>query len=141
MSKKFILLLIISFIFCISSKSFANGGSYDEKDTVIDETQPTVKIEEEPRIGPNPQRLYCVQYWNAYYSREKVDINVTAKGEYDEVVVFQCPDCSLEKHFVEPFLKTDTDGLTGFDRIKACGFVKALFKGSKGVRTIERDVM
>lgn len=89
----------------------------------------------------NHQRIYCVEYWNEYYNKmKKADIEVSSRGNYDEVIVFNCPNCSLEEHYVEPFLNTEVDGLTGYDRIKQCGFTKAVFKGSKGLREIEKAV-
>ena len=78
--------------------------------------------------------------WNEYYKNEGTDILVSTRGEYDEIVVFNCPECSSEEHFVEPFLNTRTYGMTGTERIRACGFIKAVFKGSKGFLEIEREI-
>ncbi|MGH7884853.1 MAG: hypothetical protein ACRENO_04060 [Thermodesulfobacteriota bacterium] len=97
--------------------------------------------EAEEKVSPDPQRLYCINYWNEYYKRmKKANITVSTKGEQDEIVVFSCPDCSLEEHYVEPFLNTEVEGITGIDRIRECGFTQAVFKGSKGLREIVREV-
>ncbi len=107
----------------------------------VDEAEEIEVEVEEDGIGPDPQRLYCVSYWNEYYKRmKKANIKVSSKGEFDEIIVFNCPDCSLEKHYVEPFLNTEIDGLTGLERIRECGFTQAVFKGSKGLREIVRVV-
>jgi hypothetical protein len=94
----------------------------------------------EPVVGSNAQRLYCAELWNVYYEREKFDIEVSTRGPQNEVVVFKCPDCSLEKDFVEPFLNSEYQGKTGMDRVKECGFVSAIFKGRKGMEEIVKQV-
>ena len=126
-----LLLVLFLSLTVISTNSFANGDS--------DPNEVEMMVKEEV-ILPNPQREYCMLSWNKYYSENKIDIKVSTRGQYDEIVVFTCPDCSLEKHYVDPFLETETNGLTGAQRIKACGFLKAQFKGSKGLRVIERDI-
>ena len=76
----FLILLFFSFPVLL------NGAeSVDEAEQI------EVEIEEDG-IGPDPQRLYCVNYWNEYYKRmKKANITVSSKGEFDEVVVFSCP--------------------------------------------------
>lgn len=135
--KNLILSFLILSVFCFPM--ILNGAeSVDEANEV--EVEIEIEVEED-MIGPDPQRSYCVNYWNEYYKKmKKANITVSSKGEFDEIVVFSCPDCSLEKHYVEPFLNTEVDGMTGMDRIRECGFTKAVFKGSKGLREIEREV-
>lgn len=128
-------------VFLLSFPVILNGAeSLDEAQ--IPEVEPKVGAEEAvEKISPDPQRLYCINYWNEYYKRmKKANISVSSKGDQDEIVVFSCPDCSLEEHYVEPFLNTETDGITGIERIRECGFTKAVFKGSKGLREIVREV-
>ena len=128
----FLTLIVLLFSICFTfSESFANGDS---------EPEPAETMVKEEVILPNPQREYCMLTWNKYYSDHNININVSTRGVHDEIVVFTCPDCSLEKHYVDPFLNTETNGLTGAERVKACGFVKAVFKGAKGLREIERDI-
>lgn len=133
--------------FVVSLATFSNGAeSLDEAGMTDDQsekilTPPDALTDKDDKEFYDHQRIYCVKYWNHYYSKmKKSNIEVSSKGEYDEVVVFSCPDCSLEEHYVEPFLNTEVDGVTGFDRIKECGFTKAVFKGSKGLREIVREV-
>lgn len=138
--------IILFFVvaFGITHDAFPNGTSYPDDEYYPMEEDGKMEsgdmMTEEDKIGPNPQRMYCKQYWNSYYSERNIDINVTTRGKYDEVVVFSCPECSLEENYVEPFLKSETNGLTGEDRIRACGFIKAIFVGAKGIREIERDI-
>jgi hypothetical protein len=94
----------------------------------------------EPVVGSSAQRLYCADLWNVYYEKEKSEINVSTRGLQNEVVVFKCPDCSLEKEFVDPFLASEYQGKTGMDRIKECGFVVAIFKGGRGIQEIIKQV-
>lgn len=138
----FYLIIVISlFVFPISVFS---GG--DVEDTVEDvSTEPEiveeqVEVEEEPEITENPQRNYCMLQWNEYYENEGTDIKVSTRGEFDEIVVFSCPNCSSEEHFIDPFLNTRTYGMTGVERIRACGFMKAVFRGGKGIQEIEREI-
>lgn len=134
MIKRVIGLFLLTFLFAFaftSTNSFANGtGAPEEAKEMTGEVQ----------VGPNPQRGYCVLYWNKYYSDNDIDISVSSRGLYDEVVVFTCPDCSLEEHYVEPFLNAEANGVTGVERIKACGFTKAIFKGAKGLRETTRTL-
>lgn len=137
--KKLTFSFLVFFLF--SFPVLLNGAeSVDEAEEVEVEVELELEVEEDG-IEPDPQRQYCVNYWNEYYKRmKKANIIVSSRGKYDEVIIFNCPDCSLEKHYVEPFLNTEVDGMTGLDRIRECGFVKAVFKGSKGLREIEREV-
>ena len=118
-----------------------SGGDVEEE---VEDTMPELEVVEpeipEIKITENPQRNYCMLQWNEYYKNEGTNIVVSTRGEFDEIVVFSCPDCSLEEHFVDPFLNTRTYGMTGIERIRACGFIKAVFKGSKGIRVVERVI-
>ncbi|MEQ9619574.1 MAG: hypothetical protein RIG61_10420 [Deltaproteobacteria bacterium] len=91
-------------------------------------------------IEPEAQRLYCAQLWSRLYERQKAEIIVTTRGEYDEVAIFSCPDCSLEEHFVKPFLESEYRGKTGLMRLSECGFHKAIFKGARGLQEIVVEV-
>ncbi len=130
----FLLSLFLPIQFAVlSTYSFANGE--DPEETVTEEV--AVEVEDlGPQIGPNPQRIYCADLWNSIYKSENAQINVTTKGQFDEIVVFTCPDCSLEDHYVKPFLHTEYRGLTGLERLHKCGFVQAEFKGARGIQTI-----
>lgn len=145
-AKFYIFFLILSFIVLMPSisngaESLDEAGMIEEKEKDVNVTPPDVSTDSEEKEFYNHQRIFCVEYWNEYYKKmKKANIEVSSRGDYDEVVVFSCPDCSLEEHYVEPFLNTEIDGVTGFDRIKECGFTKAVFKGSKGLREIERVV-
>ncbi|MFI5324266.1 MAG: hypothetical protein ACHQ6U_12245 [Thermodesulfobacteriota bacterium] len=91
-------------------------------------------------IEREPQRLYCAQDWTKLYQQQKADITVTTKGQYNEIAVFRCPDCSLNEHYVKPFLETEYRGETGMMRLHECGFSRAIFKGRRGSQTIVVDV-
>ncbi|HWP90894.1 MAG TPA: hypothetical protein VNN20_01685 [Thermodesulfobacteriota bacterium] len=88
----------------------------------------------------NALRSACAYLWDRYYQKEKVEIRVSTRGNYDETVIFTCPDCSLEENFVEPFLNSEYRGKTGMDRIKACGYTQVVFKGARGLQEIVRQV-
>lgn len=94
----------------------------------------------EPEALPNPMRSVCAYSWNRLYENRKAEIRVSTRGEYDETVVFTCPDCSLEENFVNPFLNAEYEGKSGIARIKECGFTKAVFKGARGIQEIGRRV-
>ncbi len=89
---------------------------------------------------PNALRSACAYLWDRQYKKEKVDIKVSTRDDYHQTVVFTCPDCSLEEHFVDPFLNSEYQGKTGMDRIKECGFTQAVFKGARGLQEIVRQV-
>ena len=88
----------------------------------------------------NALRSACAYLWDRYYQKEKVEIRVSTRGNYDETVIFTCPDCSLEENFVEPFLNSEYQGKSGMDRIKACGYTQVVFKGARGLQEIVRQV-
>ncbi len=121
--------------------SFIAGyfGARAEEEFVTETLIDTEEISE-PVHGSNAQRLYCADLWNVYYEKEKAEINVSTRGLQNEVVVFKCPDCSLEEYFVGPFLNSEYQGKTGMDRIKECGFISAVFKGSRGMQEIVKQV-
>lgn len=140
-----ILLIITSF--ALSAKQTLSQMGYEpetgttakERERIKTEVQEVIK-EKMPEIKQDPQRLYCAALWNAYYEKEGFEIDVLTRGMHDEVVVFRCPDCSLEKEFVEPFLVSESQGKTGMERIKECGFLVAIFKGGKGIQEIIKQV-
>lgn len=94
----------------------------------------------EPEIEPHPQRLYCAQEWTEMYRRQKAEIIVTTRGQYNEIAVFDCPDCSLEENFVTPFLESEYRGKTGMERLYECGFKTAIFEGFRGTQDIVVEV-
>lgn len=105
----------------------------------------TIDVEEvlevtEPEIEPDPQRLYCAREWTDMYKRRKAEIRVSTRGQYNEIAVFDCPDCSLEEHFVKPFLETEYRGKTGMMRLYECGFKTAVFEGFRGTQDIVVEV-
>ena len=129
----FLAILALS-IFCIFSVS-----------PTLQAQEETIEAEEvlevvEPEIGPNPQRLYCAEEWTEMYRRQKAEIKVTTRGEYNEVAVFDCPDCSLEENFVTPFLEEEYRGKTGMQRLSECGFKTAIFEGFRGTQDIVVEV-
>ena len=134
MKTSFKFLILLLFAFCsLNTNAFADA---DDSPGEIQEADI-----EFPTLGPNPQRQYCMLYWNKYYKENNIEMNVSTQGRYDEIVVFTCPDCSLEEHYVEPFLNTEVDGKTGADRIKECGFIEAKFQGAKGIQEIQRTLL
>ena len=93
-----------------------------------------------PKISPNPLRYSCAEIWNSYYKKENVNIKVSTRGHYSESVVFFCPTCYNEEHFVKPFLESEYEGMTGMDRIKSCGYEYAIFRGGRGLNEVVIDV-
>lgn len=93
-----------------------------------------------PKVSPNPLRYSCAEIWNSYYEKEGINIKVSTRGAYSESVVFFCPTCYNEKHFVKPFLESEYNGMTGMDRIKSCGFKYAVFRGGRGLNEVVVDV-
>lgn len=139
MKASFKLIAVLLFgLFVIPSVTFADSDDFDY--SVYEGAGEEVTIEFS-NIGPDPQREYCIYTWNDYYDRHDIPIKVNSEGKYDEIIVFTCPDCSLEKHYVEPFLNSKVDGKTGADRIRECGFLHAKFQGSKGIQEIERVLL
>ena len=129
-----VFLLVISIIGGVS-KSISKAETYRETNT-----QTKTGTQKEPEIKPDPMRSICAYMWNGYYQKERVEIRVSTRGKYNETVVFTCPNCSLEDHFVNPFLNTEYQGKTGMDRIKECGFTQVIFKGGRGIEEIVRQV-
>ena len=134
MKTSFKLLTVLLFAFCL----FNTNAMADADDSPEEIQEADIKF---PTLGPNPQREYCMLYWNKYYKDNMIDMNVSTDGRYDEIVVFTCPDCSLEENYVEPFLNTKIDGVTGADKIRECGFIKAKFQGARGIQEIERVLL
>lgn len=142
----FVAALMIAF-FASSVKETISEDGYDpqtgttlkERERVKTTVQELLK-DESPEIKPNPQRLYCAKLWNVYYEREGFQMKVLTRGNHDEFVIFRCPECSLEREFVDPFLSAEYQGKTGMDRIKECGFLVAIFKGARGIQEIIRKV-
>jgi len=140
-------MLLIMVSFALSGKQTLSQEDYDpetettaaERDRIRKEVQDLLK-ENFSGIKPNPQRQYCAYLWNVYYEKEGIDMKVLTRGMFDQVVVFKCPECSLEKEVVEPFLHSQYQGKTGMDRIKECGFIAAIFKGGRGIEEIIRQV-
>ncbi len=129
-----VFLLMLSII-CGFAKSIAKAET-DAMTTKQEKTQTPKK----PEVKPNPMRGICEYTWNSYYQKERSEIRVSTRGERQETVIFTCPDCNLEDHFVNPFLNTEYQGRTGMDRIKECGFTKVVFKGGRGIEEIVRQV-
>lgn len=140
-----ILLIITSFV--LSAKQAESQMGYEpetgttakERERIKANVQEIIK-EKMPEVQQNPQRLYCAALWNTYYEKEGFEIQVLTRGVHNEVVVFRCPDCSLEKEFVDPFLVSEYQGKTGMERIKECGFLVAIFKGGRGIQEIIKPV-
>ena len=128
------LTMVLIFAFCLFSTSAWADTNNSPKEIRRTDVQ-------SPALRPNPQREYCMLYWNKYYKDNTVDISVSTEGRYDEFVIFTCPLCSLEEHYIKLFLNTKmADGKTGANRIRECGFVKARFKGAKGTDKIEKSI-
>ncbi len=117
------------------TRTQSDAVSPDQIETMDD----ALEVEEED-VEPEPQRLYCAQQWTQLYKGQKADIKVTTRGQYNEIAVFSCPDCSLDEHFVKPFLETEYRGETGLTRLHKCGFTQAVFKGMRGTEAIVVDV-
>jgi hypothetical protein len=130
------LLLVILLAFVFGVGRFEARAEEESINETLTEKEEII----EPVVGSSAQRLYCADFWNVYYEKEKSEIKVSTRGLQNEVVVFRCPDCSLEEDFVEPFLNSEYQGETGMDRIKECGFVSAIFKGRRGMEGIVKQV-
>lgn len=116
-------------------------GKMAKAETYTDtNTQTKIGAREESDIKPDPMRSICAYMWDKYYEKEKADIRVSTRGRYHETVVFTCPNCSLEEHFINPFLNTEYQGKTGIDRIRECGFTQAVFRGGRGIEEVVRQV-
>jgi hypothetical protein len=130
-----LLALMIPPIVAAGSGLAQSGGertsvSYSEEKAGGESTKPS----------PNPLRSICAIEWNAYYKSRNMGIEVSTRGTDSETVVFVCTLCSLEDHFIKPFLYTEYDGKRGIDRIRECGFTKVVFKGGRGINEIVIDV-
>ncbi len=99
-------------------------------------TQPEADLPKKPEVQPNPMRSVCAIMWDGYYEKEKIEMNVSTRGEYDETLIFTCPLCSLRGNLVDPFLNTENEGKTGMDRIRECGFTQVVFRGGRGMEEI-----
>ena len=99
-------------------------------------TQPEVNLPKKPEVQPNPMRGICAYMWDEYYEKEKIEINVSTRGDYDETLIFTCPLCSYRSHLVDPFLNTEYQGKTGMDRVVECGFTQVVFRGGRGMEEI-----
>lgn len=94
-----------------------------------------VEEAEEPKVQSDPKRAVCAYKWNSYYAEKNMEIQVTARGKKNESIVFFCQSCNSQEHFVDPFLKSEYQGKTGMERIKECGFTKAIFRG-RGINEV-----
>ena len=92
------------------------------------------------KAKPHPKRNSCAELWNSYYKKEEINIKVSTRGNYDEQILFFCPTCTNEDHFIKPFTESNYQGMTGMDRIKSCGFDYAVFKGGKGFNEVVLEV-
>ncbi|MCI0480505.1 MAG: hypothetical protein L0213_02830 [Candidatus Dadabacteria bacterium] len=117
------------------TRTQSDAVSPDQVETMED----ALEVEEDD-IEPEPQRLYCAEQWTMLYKGQKADIEVTTRGQYNEIAVFSCPDCSLDEHYVKPFLESEYRGKTGLIRLHECGFTQAVFKGFRGTEAIVVDV-
>src|SRR3972149_3020472 len=121
--------LTVSFVLIFSTISFSEFMAKAQ-------TGAETTTQSETQGQPNPMRSICAYMWDGYYEKEKIDIRVSTKGEYDETIVFSCSYCNLENQFVNPFLNNEYQGKRGIDRIKGCGFIEAAFEGERGVEPI-----
>jgi hypothetical protein len=124
----------------VSSKKTTHTKKATQKEAYEMPTVQERESQKQPLVKPNPLRGVCAYMWDRYYEMERVDIDVSTKGAYNETVVFTCPDCSIEEHFVNPFLDTEYRGKTGMDRIKECGYTRVVFRGGRGLQEIVRQV-
>jgi len=88
------------------------------------------------KVKPHPLRISCAELWNSYYEKEEINIKVSTRGNYDEQIIFLCPTCTDEDHFVKPFIVSEYQGMTGIDRIKSCGYDYAVFRGGRGFNEV-----
>lgn len=127
----------------MSTAVFANGdGAVTiEEEKVSESIEEAMEPEEvEPQLKPDPKRAVCAVEWNGYYERDKIEISVSTRGQYNEVVVFFCAVCANVEHFVRPFLDSEYQNMTGLDRIRECGFKQAVFKGGRGMIEVVENV-
>ena len=140
-----IAILILAAVFLYGSGLLDSGADDTGTGPAVNETGPVKTADEAlevdvEEIEPEPQRLYCAEQWTQLYKGQKADIKVTTRGQYNEIALFSCPDCSLDEHYVKPFLESEYRGKTGLMRLHECGFTKAVFKGMRGTEAIVVDV-
>lgn len=139
-----LLIFSIALVYGITGSPDSNAAdTRTQSDAVspdqIETMEDALEVEEDD-IEPEPQRLYCAEQWTMLYKGQKADIEVTTRGQYNEIAVFSCPDCSLDEHYVKPFLESEYRGKTGLIRLHECGFTQAVFKGFRGTEAIVVDV-
>ncbi|NIP38787.1 MAG: hypothetical protein GWO07_08595 [Candidatus Dadabacteria bacterium] len=127
-----------------SGSSTAVGGgsssiSYMRGDATFYGSESKDKVEFQ-KTKPHPKRKSCAELWNGYYEREEINIKVSTRGNYDEQIIFFCPTCTDEEHFIKPFTESLYQGHTGMERIKSCGFDYAVFKGGRGFNEVIVEV-
>jgi len=144
---RYILIIAVSLFsfFLAFELTSLNTHAQDKKDTsktlvTEDEVQVELEVVEIEEIEANPQRAYCANLWTRMYERQKTEIRVSTRGKYDEIAVFDCPDCSLKEHFVKPYLESEYRGMNGLRRLHECGFKQAVFEGTRGIQEIVVDV-
>lgn len=138
-------LLLIPASATLGINSLSTAAAEDGRKPQVQEVAQAEDIEEaleveEVEIEPDAQRMYCAHMWTNLYQKQKADITVTTRGEYNEIAVFKCPECSLEDHFVKPFLESEYRGKTGYMRLSECGFQQAVFEGGRGIQEIVVEV-
>lgn len=142
--RRVLIISITALLVCITGYSISGAvETRKESDAVspseLETTEEAVEVEIE-EIEPEPQRLYCAEQWTKLYEGQKADITVTTRGQYNEIAIFSCPDCSLDEHYVKPFLESEYRGKTGLMRLHECGYTQAVFKGMRGTEAIVVDV-
>jgi hypothetical protein len=93
-----------------------------------------------PRVFPDPNRLVCINDWSKDYQKNYPTIQISSRGELNEVIVFSCLNCPFQKSFITPFLLTVSDGRTAMERMKQCGFTEIVFTNPMGTREVVREV-
>ncbi len=119
--------------------SGSSGISYMQGDAAFYGNESKDKVEFQ-KTKPHPKRKSCAELWNGYYEREEINIKVSTRGNYDEQIIFFCPTCTDEEHFIKPFTESLYQGHTGMERIKSCGFDYAVFKGGRGFNEVIVEV-
>ena len=117
-----------------SSSAVGSGSSsvsYMQGDAAYYGSETKDKVEFQ-KAKPHPLRSSCAELWNSYYEKEKINIKVYTRGNYEEQIIFLCPTCTDEDHFVKPFIESEYQGMTGMDRIKSCGYDYVVFRGGIG---------
>jgi hypothetical protein len=125
-----------------SSTAVGSGSSsisYMRGDATYYGSETKDKVEFQ-KAKPHPLRNSCAELWNSYYEKEEINIKVSTRGNYDEQILFFCPTCTDEEHFVKPFTESEYQGMTGMDRIKSCGYDYAVFKGGRGFNEVILEV-